>query len=345
MDISQSILKYKNIINIVENIILNKNDKIDMKTLYPSKIDWYKYNIKILKKIIKEHNDKFSSFIFYKGNGYRNINKILINESFPFIYLYNKYDINTKEMFNKTIINTEPIYIFPQDIKKISEYKQNSILKSIENIDYIFNKYYNYIKLSECILFRGMDNINDNKIYNNFEDIFNKMISRYQYKIKNNKKLNKTDEEFTFNNYISTTFNINASISFLDMYSNGASSIFLILHIKKEHNIPGIYLSDLFFDSINNEKNIGKKITDIKDYESEILLNRKITIKILKIKNIVKKNLRYKSYSIKNLYKDSENDKKSQSNKIKIVYAESCPYTLPEKFIPKNNFKYLCTRL
>ena len=46
-------------------------------------------------------------------------------------------------------------------------------------------------------------------------------------------------------------------------------------------------LSDLFFDSINNEKNIEKKIININENESEILLNRKFTMKILNIKNII----------------------------------------------------------
>lgn len=210
-------------------------------------------------------------------------------------------------------------------------------------MDYLFNKYYNDIKLSDCILFRGMKNIGDNEINNNFMDIFYKMTKAYEYKIKNKEILNKIDEEFTFNNYISTTFNIHTALNFINMYS-GKNSIFLILHIKKEHNVPGIYLSDLFFNSVNNEKKIEKKIINTYENESEILLNRKFRIKILKIKNIIiNKDSKY--YSIKSLYKDSKKNTNNNSKKIKIVYAESCQYNLPENFIPKNNFQYFCTKL
>lgn len=202
-------------------------------------------------------------------------------------------------------------------------------------MDYLFNKYYNDIKLSDCILFRGMKNIGDNEINNNFMDIFYKMTKAYEYKIKNKEILNKIDEEFTFN--------IHTALNFINMYS-GKNSIFLILHIKKEHNVPGIYLSDLFFNSVNNEKKIEKKIINTYENESEILLNRKFRIKILKIKNIIiNKDSKY--YSIKSLYKDSKKNTNNNSKKIKIVYAESCQYNLPENFIPKNNFQYFCTKL
>ena len=50
------------------------------------------------------------------------------------------------------------------------------------------------------------------------------------------------NNEFVFDNYTSTTFNIKTALNF-------ASNVLLVLNIKKEHNIPGIYLSDLFFDT------------------------------------------------------------------------------------------------
>jgi len=341
MDINQKILKDKNIIETIKNIILDSEYKFDNKTLYPKKIDWYKNIIKILRKIIKENNDKFKSIIYYKGNGYRELNRILINKSFPLIYIYSQYNNNIKNIFNKSIINSEPIYIFPSDIKKISDYKEKIILNHISNIDYIFSKYYNDLKLSDCILFRGMHNINDNDNNNNFLEIFQKMTKNYEYKIKNKQIVNKIDEEYTFNNFMSSTFNIKTALNFL-----GNPGIFFIINIKKEHNVPGLFLSNLFFSDINNN-NIEKKIIDMKDTESEILINRNLTIKILKIKNIIKNIKKTSFYSIKNLYETDKINKTKEifKKKIKIIYAESCPYILPEKFIPDNNFKYLCREL
>jgi hypothetical protein len=184
-----------------------------------------------------------------------------------------------------------------------------------------------------------MYNINDNDNNNNFLKIFQKMTQNYEYKIKNKQIVNKIDEEYTFNNFISSTFNIKTALKFL-----GNSGIFFIINIKKEHNVPGLFLSNLFFYDINNNNNIEKKIINMKDTESEILINRNLTIKILKIKNIIKNIKETSFYSIKNLYKTDKTEGIIKK-KIKIIYAESCPYILPEKFIPDNNFKYLCREL
>ena len=50
----------------------------------------------------------------------------------------------------------ELLYLFPNDVKKIVDNKEKNILKNINNIDFIFKKYYKYLKLSDCILFRKM---------------------------------------------------------------------------------------------------------------------------------------------------------------------------------------------
>ena len=87
MDINQKILKDKNIIETIKNLILDSSYKFNYKTVYPKKIDWYKNIIKILQKIIQENNDKFKSLIYYKRSGYMELNRILINKSFPLIYI------------------------------------------------------------------------------------------------------------------------------------------------------------------------------------------------------------------------------------------------------------------
>jgi len=342
MDINQKILKVKNIVNyikkIIKNIHSNFNNDIEYKDCYPNKFDWYIYNIKILKKIIKE-KDLYKSLCNYKLNGYYLINKILIEESFPFIYFFSNYNDDTKNIFNKTLINTKPIYLFPDNTKKISDFKKNIILKNINNIDKIFNKYYDELKLADCILFRGM-NINNKSDRKTFNSIFNNMAFSSKY-IKNNKiKLN-INNDFTFKNYISTSFNIKTAFNFINFYEN---PIFMIIRIKKEHNVPGIYLSDWLFE----DKNIGKISTIQKniiksvDYESEILLNRNLTIKVIKIDNLKLKDVK-KYFSISDLYK--KDDKTVKNRYLKIIYAESLPYVLPETFIPKNNFKYMCKKI
>lgn len=342
MKINQKILKNKNIFEIIEKIIHNPEYNMDYKIFYPSKIDWYSYNIKILEKIIKENKDKFKTFIYYKINGYIIINNILINKSFPLIYKYNNYNSNIQNIFEKNIINKDPTYIFPNDIQKISNYKEKKILNHISNIDYIFNNYYNDLELSDCILFRGMDNTDNNTI--NSHTIFHKMTKTYEYKIKKNEILNKIDEEFTFDNYISTSFNVKTALNFT-YYSNNA--IFLILNIKKEHKIPGLFLSNRFFyNHLNNlNNNIEKKIVEHHESEFEILINRNLKIKILKIKTIKINNKEY--YSIHDIYKNNNgkiNDN-TKSRKIKLIFAESCPYIFPDSFVPQNKFQYLCYKL
>jgi hypothetical protein len=342
MDINQQILKVKNIINYIKKIIKNIqsdfNNDIEYKDFYPRKIDWYKYNIKILKKIIKD-NDFYKSLCYYKSSGYILINKILIEGSFPFIYLFSNYNHNTKNIFNKTSINTKPIYLFPNNTQKISEFKKNIILKNINNIDKIFNKYYNELKLSECILFRGM-NINNKSDKKIFTTIFKNMTMSSEY-IKTNKiKLN-INNDFTFKNYISTSFNIRTALNFIDF--NDENPIFMIIRIKKEHNVPGIYLSNLFWEkNIDKIPSIEKNIIKLVDRESEILLNRNLTIKVIKIDNLKLKDVKY-FFSISDLYK--KDDKTSKNKYLKIIYAESLPYVLPETFMPKDTFKYICKRI
>jgi len=337
MEINQKILKNKKIFEIIEKIIHNPEYNIDYKIFYPNKIDWYKYHIKILEKIIKENKDKFETFIYYKNDGYLTINNILINKSFPLIYNYSHYNSNIKNIFRKNIINKDPLYIFPNDIKKISSYKEKIILNQISNIDYIFNNYYSELQLSDCILFRGMKN--DNNITNS-PDVFYKMTKSYEYKIKKNEILNKIDEEFIFDNYVSTSFNIKSSLDFINDYHN---NILLILNIKKEHKVPGLFLSNHFFhNNLNNLNNIEKKIVEHNESEFEILINRNFKIKILKIKNIKINHTNYSS--IKDIY-DNKINNNIKYRKIKLVFAESCPYIIPDSFVPKNKFKYLCYRL
>lgn len=332
MDINQKILKCKNIISIVEKIIFNIRNKykFDYSISYPSKITFYKYFVKILNKIIKNDNDKLKSLSIYKGSS-GEINNVLINKSFPFIYYdYEKYN---------TIKN----------IKKMLENKQKNTLKNINNIDYIFTKYYKYLKLPDCVLFRTMGKYTYYDENKDFNSLLGKMTTqnKFKNKYKNIKKnLYKKNGEFTFNNYVSTTFNLNL-FNIHETYFNhdktfNPEHIYLILNIKKEHNIPGIYIPQTLFENVNFKLGLDS-LVKYNDYESEILLNRNLKIKILKIKTIKIKN-KFKNHSIKNFYKSKLNNKVPITT-IKIIYAESCPYIFPEKFVPINNYKYYCKKL
>jgi hypothetical protein len=370
MDINQRILKKNNIFEIIEKIVENNEYNINHSLFYPQKIDWYKFQFEIIKEIVKDKKllKNLKSMIYYKINGYYQINRILINKSFPFIYQHTHYE---QSLYNKNLMKTnsktKPIFLFPNDISKISLHKQQKLLSHIHNIDTIFSIYKKYLLLNDCILFRGMYDFNNNLNNNDdFLKIFHKMTKNYEYKVKNKIKLNKVEQEITFDNYVSTTFNIQVSTNFSTInyssnFSNSSNNnnsnnnsnmnnIFLILNIKKEHKVPGIYLSSIFFDNINNINNINNNelhqdFFNKKDYESEVLIHRNFKIKIKKIKNIYQK--KKFNFKIKELFdnKNKQNNIKNNKQKIKIVYAESCPFTFPEKFVPKNNPKYFCLKI
>ena len=342
IEINQEILKKRNLYSFIIkliNTIYNKK-KIDYTIFFPKEKEWFIHYKKVLKNMLKD-NKNIKSLVYYKGIGYININKLLISKSLPYIFLFNKYDTSIKNIYNKTLINTDPIYIFPDDLKKISEHKKNNLLKHISNIDYLFTKYYNDLVLSDCILFRGMSNeeslSNKPKSKINFNNLFHKMQIHQSSLDKNKLNLNENNE-FIFDNYISTTFNIKTALNF-------ASNILLVLNIKKEHNIPGIYLSDLFFRNINNKKDLNN-FFKIYDHEFEILLHRNLKIKIKKVKTAKIDSGYYFSSSINELYKkESKDTKENTTRTIKIVFAESCPFEIPQEFQIQNDYKYICKSL
>jgi len=92
-----------------------------------------------------------------------------------------------------------PVYLFPNNIKKIADNKEKNILKNINNIDFIFKKYYKYLKLSDCILFRRIGTFSHNDENKDFKRLFSKMIKYNKYnkynKYKNKEELfDKTNE-------------------------------------------------------------------------------------------------------------------------------------------------------
>ena len=159
MNIQQNIIKMK-YYKIIEKMIIDfyNGNNIDLSIFFPKKKSWFEYYLKILKKIIKYKNETLS-LIYYKQNGYIEINKVLIHKSLPYIFMYSEYDNNIKNIFEtKTKLNTKQIYIFPDDIKKISEYKKNALINHIKNIDFLYSTFYKDILLDDCVIIRGMNN-------------------------------------------------------------------------------------------------------------------------------------------------------------------------------------------
>jgi len=241
------------------------------------------------------------SLVYYKRSGYNEINKLLIHKSLPYVYMYNSYNNAIKNIFNKkTIIDTNPVYIFPDDIKKISEYKKNILLTHINNIDFLYKTFYKNIILDDCILFRGMRDIPSKKCINKY---------LYDYYDDDKNKINlKKGNTFIFDNYVSTSLNIKTALSeYFSGYNNDNNSTILVIKIKKEHNVPGLYLPESFFNKLVVEKDELKK-NFYKKYESEfeILLNRNFTIKINNIKKIDFK--KTKIFKINNIYSNKKNN-------------------------------------
>ena len=339
IEINQPILQNKNLYLFIETTlnIINSSTKFDYSIFFPKDKAWFTHYKQIFTEMLND-NKNFKSLISYKGKGYININKLLISKSLPFILLFNKYD-KSNNLYNKTIINSNPIYIFPDDLEKISEYKKNNLIKHISNIDYLFTKYYNNLILSDCILFRGMSDTELPKLNSNsktsFQNTFYNMTTKQSQSNKYKFNLDENNE-FVFDNYTSTTFNIKTALNF-------ASNVLLVLNIKKEHNIPGIYLSDLFFDNINNKTNLNN-FFKIHDTEFEILLHRNLKIKIKKVKNVKIDKKYIFNESINSLY-NKDKDTKNKIYTIKLVFAESCPFEMPQKFTLENDYKYICSRL
>ena len=334
IEMKQPILSYNidKIIDIIKKIIMIDDYKINIFIFYPKKKEWFDKNILFISKILKNNQELIKSLVYYKNYGYILLNSILINEKLPFILKSLKVSKNLKN--NKTKINTRSLYIFPDDIEKIKLYEKNKILSQINNIDSIFQQR-NY--LDDCILFRGMNE--NEKIHDNLDKKTNmKIFSNLANSIIKNKIFKNNEDEILFKNYSSFSINPFIPLYFMNKYNN-STSYFLILKIKKEHNIPGFFLSNIFFNN-----NINFASYNLIDYdEFEILISRNLKIKILKIKNIKINKDKKKFLSIKNIYNlDYLKTIKTTHKNIKIIYAESLPFEFPN--IPDfNGYKYLCS--
>jgi hypothetical protein len=308
-------------ISYIEDIIKSKFDK-NILIFFPKNKNWFQNNFNLLKEICQKNKNIEKTLIYYKRNGYILINSILYHNSFPLVYLFSSY--KNKNLFNSTLINSDPIYLFPKDMSNIKNYEKKKYLNHINNIDSIFNN--NDFLLDDCILFRGYSmpnkNNNEQKLPNG-HDYMNQQYDNFIF--------NKNANEITLKMYNSFSFNPLVALNFI--YNNG---YMLILKVNKKDKIPGFFLPNIFFGNNVDYNAFLKKSRD----EAEILLPHNIKIKIIKKKEI-KVSKKFLDKSINNIYVD-KNSNININKKIKIIYAETLPYTY-QPFIPDNDeFRYIC---
>jgi hypothetical protein len=329
--INQEILKFEptRIIHFVKEIMDNKI--VTTKKFYPKSKEWFKFNMMKIIELNKSFNI-FKTLEDYKLIGYIIINKILVNESFPLIYKYDKYNSNLQ---NKTKINTDVLYIFPDDVDKIKKFESQKILNQIRILDRIFLT--PDFLLSRCVLFRGFSSSNRNVTKKTSTNIFQNLQGSYEV----NKNFFKENQSVLFKNYSSFSFDPKISLNFIG--SNGG--YLLILNIKREHNIPGFFLSNIFFSDTITNKDINNYAKN-RGEEMEVLICRNLRIVI---KRIVKADSQSQTSgrSINNIYNDQK--KNISKKKISIIYAETLPFVFPSEFLPQTNqrnkfssFQYMC---
>jgi hypothetical protein len=290
-----------------------------MNILYPKTKSFFQNYINIFKEIYNKEPTIIKSLIYYKNIGYQIINNILFHNKFPLIYIYGR---NNSSLKKRTIINTEPLYVFPKDLESIKNYKKKELLNHINNIDHLF---FNYnFNLDECILFRGYKTSDKKKT-----NISTLTGENYLFQSYKNFFLNK-NKDVVLNNY--NSFSLNPQVCLRFIRENG---YLLVLKVHKKDNVPGIFISNVLFNEEPKFNDYTKKQYE----EMEILLPRKLRINILTKKEVKTYN-NNSDKSINEIY----NKKKNSFNKIKIIYAETCSYTKPEVFTPDtDSFSYICS--
>ena len=156
--------------------------------------------------------------------------------------------------------------------------------------------------LPNTTLYRGIiykDGSNKDKLINNLIKIdqnymidmtLTNYLSKIYYSEEDKIKFIKNNT-FTENNFMSTSMNMNVAYRFsksFQIYDTNTTNIILKIDIKKSDSIPFIFLSDIFWNIIKNNKNI-KKINNWNKTtfdEFEILLPRGVEFKIVKVEDV-----------------------------------------------------------
>lgn len=313
----QDILKYDNneLFLFITKIINNDYKISELKKCFPNDILFFQLQIDYLKSIHSNNLNK--SLQFYKNLDFYLINLVITFKKFPLVYLVDKFSVN-KDLR----------YLFPDDMHIIKENYQNKIINSIHNLDFII---LNNKPLPNCILFRGFKNFISDNINNNFTK-----LTHFKYE----PIIFKKNKIITFDSFQSYSFNPLVSKNFLDLYSTSKNfeNIFFIVRIKSSHNIPAIFLSNIYFNKNIKFNNFHK----LNNEEFEIVISRNVQFKILSIKKININKLHSTGITkINNIY----NDKINNIIPIKIILLESLPFIKPEPFNILSNTKYVCSNV
>ncbi len=336
MKIEQPIIKYKtdDIIKVIENIIKREFNG-DMKIFFPKNKKWFIDNMNLIKKMAKDKNIE-KTLIYYKKGGYIMINSILHNNSFPLIYLHKDFD--NANLFRKTIIGTEPTYLFPKDISLIKEYEKNRYLNYIDTLDLILNFNTDFL-LDDCMLFKGytafIKKFHSKKINMKILSEIDANILPYgsEYLLQEYNNFIFNNKKVTLKAYNSFSLDPLIALKFIE-----DSGYLLVLKVNKNDKVPGIFLSNIFLYKNIKYNNFLNKNKD----EIELLLPRNLKIKIVKKKEIKLSKLLF-DRSINQIYTNENRNNRNKYNKIKIIYAETMPYQYEQQFMPDNDgFEYFC---
>ena len=293
--------KYFKTFKIIDKKILNKN----------------------IKKLKKRKIIELNSLVYYKNEPI--VNKILNKEKIPRLIRFDEklYILFIKDSIKKNQILIDQIY----HIKDIYPSIYSNI---INNIDNIFN---NMNTLPDITLYRGIKyskKENKNKLINTISKKNNINIDLLRYLknihyVKSNKINFKIKQTFTTKDFMSTSMNMKVAYNFSKDFMSTSNLIIFKINIKEKDKIPFIFLSDVFWNYIENNKDL-KKLNKWKNKtfdEFEILLPRNIEFKIEKIEEI---KILDSVLGFQNYYK------KTSNRIVKLIHIKPVSYNKSEKF-------------
>ncbi len=309
--------------------------------------DFFEKNINLLEKLNRKELYVISQ---YKGVLFYTLNRSLITKKLPFI-IDDSYGYSFKELnFNKIRRkkdngkeedNDKIKMFYPEDIQKIKDKYTDSFIKAINILD---NSFYKMNNLEDIVLYRGLhkthntiknkNNKNkseESKLYEKFHE-----LSKVEY----DKDIDYKKGELVKNNaYLSTSLNPLIALGFSHSWGKESLKTIIKMNIKKEHNVPFIFLTDKMFSYYRTSESIKKILKNwnktLHD-EFEILLPRNFEFKVIS-KKIMKIRKRIEGF---NSIFDKE-----KYEKVLVYEVESLPYQIPDKvtsdyFIQK--IKYVC---
>lgn len=287
-------------INKLLNSIFYISDEYKIKL--PPK-DFFINSLLLLKE--KCTKDELLTLLDYKTDYFLHINGVLYDYALPKSLDTSDYGIY-EFMTSLFKVNKYPNLNFQGlSIQLIHDFIQYLYLL-INDLDNIFKK---VDTLYDIVLFRSIQKKE-------------KLEKNYSYDALNYK----IGEKITFKGFTSTSLN--------PLIPKYFGNVIFVMKIRKEHKIPFIFLSSIFF-----KRNLKKNGTDnivnaIKwsnwkniDDEFEIVLPRDCEFIVKNIRNI-----KHKDIKIPKKFSNIFNNKNAENIDYIFYYVESLPYKFPEEF-------------